>query len=324
MDLVLSPYDISAQSIAAMAAPLLAWPSGSVLTLRPEPLEGPDSGALTRAAAGVAGMARFIESWRWTGRLWREGVFRARTERAEPIEAVRALCARIATEPALAMLRPVVSPALFEESETYLNALLRDLERGGGDPKVTLPVQSGLEALAAGLGVPIVRAHRPPARPLAGPTPLFSFSLPLLAEADGDSIVELLHSLEPELAALNDVLKPIVDEAIECGRPSDSESVRALELACGAYAAAFTRASPALGASADAAGDPFRPCEALITAEIAEPGGSLTAAARGFGRLAGSAPRTMGSAPTPGLVRAGSGPLLVLSVRRLPFEPASA
>lgn len=320
MDLIISPYDISARSPAAMAAPLLAWPSGSVLTLRPEPLEGAERGAVSRAAAGVVGMARFLDSWRWTAGLWREGVLRARTERAEPIEAVRALCARIANEPHLAPLRPVVSAELFDDSESYLNALLRDLDRGGGDPKVTLPVQAGLEALAASLGVPVVRTHRPAVRPAAVGAPLFSFSLPMLAEADGDSVLELLHTTEPELAALDGALSRVVSDVLRTGAPPQPIPIDALKRACDGFARGFERSLPALRTHAEAAGDPFRACEASVYAELVEPGSSLEAAARGFGRMTGSPPPIRVGGDEPGLIKAGDRRLLVLSVKRLPFD----
>lgn len=323
MDLVISPYDITARSPAAMAAPLLAWPSGTALTLRPEPLEGAGRPEVSRAASTVAGLSRFLDSWRWTASLWREGLFSARTERAEPLQAVRALCTRIREEPALAPLRAVVSPELFEDTEMYLRALFRDLERGGGDPKVTLPVQAGLEAMAAELGWPLVRTHRPASRRASAPPAAFGFTVPMLSEADGDSVLELLHTLEPECAALDRALTRVADRVLATGTSAPNDLIADLRVAGEHYAEAFARATPTLRAHAAEAGDPFRICEAAITGELWRPGASLAVAARGFGRIAQSAIPRLAASAEPGLVRAESGPLLVLSVRKLPFDAAS-
>ncbi|MEL6741711.1 MAG: DUF2752 domain-containing protein, partial [Planctomycetota bacterium] len=64
----------------------------------------------------------------------------------------RAACDRIAGEPWLDPLRPLVRPELFEDDRAYLGAVSRDVLKGGPDPALSIPLAAGLDASPEGHG----------------------------------------------------------------------------------------------------------------------------------------------------------------------------
>ena len=166
---VLSPYEFNARSVCCSAALFVGSPS---VTLLPAPLEGTDPGAVGRAMLESPGFSRLIDRWSWSSALWHSGALcgglgggagAAGRGRECPLGHVQRAAAQIcgSDEPgggmegsdrALSPLAKLVRETRFEETAHYLEALSRDLERGGGDPSVSVPVSVGMESYAKAVG----------------------------------------------------------------------------------------------------------------------------------------------------------------------------
>ncbi|HBS29426.1 MAG TPA: hypothetical protein DEB06_08245 [Phycisphaerales bacterium] len=133
----------------------------------------------------------------------------------------------------------------------------------------------------------------------------------MLSDTGGDTLVELLHTLEPALGALDRAL----GGALADGSGPTPESIAELRGASTRYAREFIGALPALRAGAERYGEPFKVCEAIVSVSRVSPGASAHAYARGLARL--SAAPAAASEPR----AASGGTLTVMDVRRSPFDP---
>ncbi len=210
LTLILSPYDLSARSPAAMAALLLA---DHAVTLRPTPFEGTSRAAVADAVDASPRYLRFMESWRWTGPLWRgDPVLSAHHRDAEPFEEIRRVASLVEDDPALAVLRPLVESTLFHDGSAYLDAVSRDL-LGGGDPGVGIPLRAGLERFAARHALPIVRCSAGSMTDKLGLSlakPVAKIDLPLMLDAGGEDLVALRTVLARDLRALRRQLRRLL------------------------------------------------------------------------------------------------------------------
>jgi hypothetical protein len=156
MLIVVSPYHLTTREPAAMVSLLLG--EGAV-TMLPAPLHARDRAHVEHAAASIPNYVRFMESWRWSLPLWREGVIGGAIDGAEPADDVRRAYVRVAKEPDFASLRVIMKQELFENEEMYLDAVSRDVLRAGPDPGITVPVAAGLDAFAARHGLGVARSE---------------------------------------------------------------------------------------------------------------------------------------------------------------------
>lgn len=152
----LSPYHLTTREAPALAACLLAE---RVVTMIPAPFDGTQREHVGRAAAQVPRYLELMESWRWALPLFTAGLIVTDFNGEDIADDVAAACARIAGEDRYADLRPFMKEHLFDDQRQYLDAICRDLLRGGPDPALTVPVAAGIDAFAARHGLVVVRAE---------------------------------------------------------------------------------------------------------------------------------------------------------------------
>ncbi|MBX3363302.1 MAG: hypothetical protein KF866_00940 [Phycisphaeraceae bacterium] len=154
MDCVVSPYFLTTREPPVMAALLFAR---QVVTMMPTP------GRVTRRAVAdaVSTAPRYLdlmESWRWSMPLWKADIIAPVWRGEDAAEDVRAQVERIAEDDTLNDLRPFMHYGLYENEQTYLNLVARDVLRGGPDPGVSVPVAAGMDAFAGRHGLWVARS----------------------------------------------------------------------------------------------------------------------------------------------------------------------
>ncbi|MFN0134273.1 MAG: hypothetical protein ACKVW3_17305 [Phycisphaerales bacterium] len=235
MRVALSPYHLTTREPAAMAALLLAQ---DIITLLPGPAPA-QAGGETPAADAVAAARRIpayltlMRAWEWSMPLWR-----AASVRAHPDALSQALAAldSIADNPRFEPLRPLMRPDLFADSDAFLRALSEDLLKSGPSPAVSVPVQAGLDRLAARFGLVAARSDRASVVQRAETAMcarLCSFAVPVLLRAGGERLLRARARLAPPLADLRAAI----------GTTGDSPDI---SNAAAAYADAFESALPDL------------------------------------------------------------------------------
>ncbi|MEQ9096775.1 hypothetical protein AY599_05035 [Leptolyngbya valderiana BDU 20041] len=213
MDALVSPYHFTTREAPVMAAVLLA---DQVYTLLPSP-QGVSPTAARSAADRVPEYLDMIRSWRWSQPLWEAGVVLPSVdELAHPAAEMASAWKRLTTDPACAALGPLMRLDLFGDEDDYLQAVARDVLRAGPDPGVSVPVMLGLDRYAARHALTVVRpepssvVQKAEAR-LSKTRDRLALVLPVLLQADADSIVIARDMLEPELEAL----RAAMDAAVE-------------------------------------------------------------------------------------------------------------
>jgi len=242
-----------------MAAVLLA---DRVYTLLPSP-RGADSGSARLAADRVPEYLDMIRSWRWSQPLWEAGVVLPSVdERANPAAEMASAWKRLTTDPACAALGPLMRLDLFGSEDDYLQAVARDVLRAGPDPGVSVPVMLGLDRYAARHALTVVRPEpssvvQKAEQRLSVGRDRLALVLPVLLQADADSIVIARDMLEPELEALRAAMDSVVVALQACpqrspgpGLERDAWCARARE-AAGRYAEAFDHHLPEIAACQD-------------------------------------------------------------------------
>jgi hypothetical protein len=315
LTLILSPYDLSARSPAAMAALLLA---DHAVTLRPTPFEGTSRAAVADAVDASPRYLRFMESWRWTGPLWREGpVLTAHHHDAEPFEEIRRVASLVDDDPALAILRPLVESTLFHDGSAYLDAVSRDL-LGGGDPGVGIPLRAGLERFAARHALPIVRCSAGSMTDKLGQSlakPVTKIDLPLMLDAGGEDLVALRATLARELRALRKQLSGLLS--------GDTNSVADVVNAAREFESRFRDIAEDFEPSGEPARRAARPAMVSLTIALFPSDTTLRSASAAMIAATGQRPKPSSTSTTT-TTRAPSalalGPFWALDVRVLPWD----
>lgn len=256
MDLAISPYHLTTREPAAMAAMLLG---ARVFTILPVPADGVSKPSVRRAMHDCPRYARLLESWRWSGPLWRGGVVRSTLEGKDAMGEARAADAGIAREPQWQPLRRFQHDGLFGAGQAALDLVCADLLKGGPDPGICVPLVAGLDRFAAAHGLMAVRSGgeqvrsgRPPslaqrAEALMG-TPVFSAAVPVLTAAGGEVLARAREMLEPDLHPLREAMSLTLREA-------DAKTIQArVRAAAGRYHEAFEAARRELVGRDDEAG----------------------------------------------------------------------
>lgn len=260
MEALVSPYHFTTREPPVMAAVLLA---DRVYTLLPSPLGAADSGAARSAADRVPEYLDMMRSWRWSQPLWEAGVVMPSVDAlASPAAEMASAWRRLTTDPACAALGPLMRLDLFGNEDDYLQAVARDVLRAGPDPGVSVPVMLGLDRYAARHALTVVRpepssvVQRAEQRLSVGRDRL-ALVLPVLLQADADSIVIARDMLEPELEALRAAMDAAMDGLQACpvraagpGPERDAWCARAREAAA-RYAEAFDAHLPEIAACQD-------------------------------------------------------------------------
>lgn len=246
LNLAVSPYHLSTREpVAAIALTLC----DHAVTALPEPAEGRSREQVRAAVDRLPRFLRVLESWRWSGPLWRAGVVGA-GQVAPPEHAFQGVAAAgrdVSSESAFARLAATVVPpppraaAAAEEptdaEDRWLDALCTDLLRGGPDPRLSTAVTAALDRFAAAHGYIAVRgptdslAQRAEAR-LA--RKVFSIALPVMSRAAGGKILDLRNTLAEPLAGLRAAMADAFD-AVSSG----ATARQPLTASAAAYTVAF-------------------------------------------------------------------------------------
>lgn len=239
LDLAVSPYHLSTREAPAMAALVLA---DRVVTLLPVPEEGVSRAAVRAALDRSPRYLRLLESWRWSGALWRAGVVSSEYGGDRACDELERVFEAIVGEPANAALRPLVRPKdrrTGAGADEYLDALSHDVVRGGPDPGLNIPVTAALDRFSAERGVCVVRgataslAQRAEGR--LGRR-VFSIGLPMLLRGDGEAVASVREACARSLAdlrsAIGAALRPVLDRTPPAG--VDTPRDPAAELAAAA------------------------------------------------------------------------------------------
>ena len=259
MDALVSPYHFTTREAPVMAAVLLA---DRVYTLLPSP-QGADSGSARMAADRVPEYLDMMRSWRWSQPLWEAGVVLPSVdELASPAAEMASAWKRLTTDPACAALGPLMRLDLFGSEDDYLQAVARDVLRAGPDPGVSVPVMLGLDRYAARHALTVVRPEpssvvQKAEQRLSVRRDRLALVVPVLLQADADSIVIARDMLEPELEALRAAMDAVVGALQACperapgpGLEREAWCARAREAAA-RYAEAFDQHLPEIAACQD-------------------------------------------------------------------------
>lgn len=251
-----SPYHITTREPAALAAFLLAR---GVVTLLPAPGgSGGDSTAggngsrrdrAREAAVSVPRYLEFMESWRWTVPLWEAGVVAAGLGGEDAVGDVRAVCESIEGDERFSRLRVFSKPELWETEEGYLEAVARDVLKGGPDPAITVPLAAGMDRFAARHGLVVARSAAisvvQKAEERLGRR-VFAVAAPVLLQASAERLVAARVMLEAELDDMRGAMEDVAALEATAANGEMDEAMSALAQAARAYAAAFEESREAL------------------------------------------------------------------------------
>lgn len=272
MDLVISPYHLTTREPPALAAAVL---SSRAITFLPEPFSGADARSLTRAVAASPRYLQAMDAWRWSQPLWDAGLFATRGEHDATLDHVHEAWEAICSRDDCAPLRSLLRPDLFAEQSRYLDAISRDLLRGGPDPGISLPVAAGLDRFACSNRLAVLRtaatsvAQRVEDR-LA--KRLLTVAVPLAVQADAHRLADLRQRLDQELDEFRIALRDLVDAAYDADLSGASLAVDpARRIALDRAASALTRSfeSQREQLLRDARADEVRLIDATCTLTIA-------------------------------------------------------
>jgi hypothetical protein len=244
MIVAVSPYHLTTRELPVMASLLLAE---RVVTLLPAPGSFSSVHDVSRAVGAAPSYLEFMRSWEWSMPLWRNGVITAPLGPEGPAADVRRAVERIDLDPRYATLRSFMRPDLFGDPDRLLEALSRDLNKGGPDPALSVPVCAGLDAFAARHDLPIARSE-PASLSQRAEGKLGELRgrivLPAINQAPAQRLLEARQWLAPELEPLRDAFAAFLR--------SDARSALAeLRAAVRTYSGAFDAILPDLVAPID-------------------------------------------------------------------------
>ncbi|HZW09230.1 MAG TPA: hypothetical protein VFF69_04940 [Phycisphaerales bacterium] len=233
-----SPYHMTTREPPAMAALLLAE---RALTFMPAPRGTRE--AIEQAAAESPEYLRFMETWAWSMPLWERGAIGSALNGDNAFNDMHTAWRQLMDDERYAPLRPLARTGLFETQREYLDAVSRDLLKGGPDPGISLPLAAGIDRFAARRGLVVMRSApasvSQKAESLLGRR-VFAVALPILVQASAEKLIEVRELLADELeelaAAIGEVARVVGagDEVRD-----DPELVARVEQASRAYAHAF-------------------------------------------------------------------------------------
>lgn len=324
LSMVLSPYELSTRSGAAMAAFLLAdGPgAGGITTLLPGPFGDATPARAREAAAATPQYQRLIDAWRWTGPLWRSSLLRPGDGDASPLDEARLLCRRVEADPELEPLRSLLSAELLADEAAYLEAVSRDLLRGGGDPAISVPVEAGMAMYAARRGVPFVRAQSAGATRRVSATatsaPRLRVTMQVPTRGEGDELLVIREAMASSLAPVRGALRTALASMVEGvpDRAAADDAARAADAFACEFGGAISRGGALSRGGLDAT--LLQPAMVTITASRGPADADLRSAARALRTLRGMPPtRAIADAASTALAPA---PVLTLTVRTSVFD----
>ena len=202
----MSPYHLTTRELPATVSLTLA---DAAVTLVPEPAEGPSREAVREAVSRVPRLLRVLESWRWSGPLWRAGLVAGAGVGGETAFAGVAGAERdMFADPSLASItgRALQHQSVpGDQADRWLDALCTDLLKGGPDPLISTTITAALDRFGAANGFVSVRgptdslAQRAEVRLMRR---VFSVALPVMSRAAGGRIALLRIDLRKQLVPL--------------------------------------------------------------------------------------------------------------------------
>lgn len=213
MDIAVSPYHLTTREPPATAWLLLA---SRVFTLAPGPRRAGASArdAAMDAASRAPTYAAMMSAWEWSMPLWRTGVLQSSLDQDDASLDVHAINQRIAHDPAYLCLRTLMRAELLDDDTAYLEALARDLLKGGPDPALSLPLVAAIDRFASRHDMAVARAH-PVSIAQRAELGLgeagTALALPVLVQATAPRIIHARQVLEHPLAALRHALKDAIE-----------------------------------------------------------------------------------------------------------------
>lgn len=255
---VVSPYHVTTREPPAMAALLLGE---RVVTMMPAPLNGSRREQAEAAAGRVPRYLSLLKSWEWTVPLWEAGVLASSCGGRDPVEDVRSACRTIDRDGRFAPLRPLMRPGLFDTDEGYLDAVSRDLLKGGPDPAICVPVSAGMDRFAMAHGLTPMRsealslAQQAEARLGAR---AFALAVPILLRGGAGRLLAARRELDAELRGLRAALRCSAD-----GHAGNGD----LAAAARAYTHAFEAHWSAIASAVAGNDDTERPVRATVAIE---------------------------------------------------------
>ena len=242
MLVAVSPYHLTTREPAAIAALLLA---DRVVTLLP----GQDRRGAERAAERLPHYLDFVLSWEWSVPLWEAGLICGAVDGLNATTDVQAAYAQVASDERLSPLRHLMRTDVLDSEEQFLDAVARDLLKGGPDPTITVPLAAGLDRFAIRCGAAVARSH-PTSVVQVAETRLgrraFAFAAPVLLQASAERLLDARDMLEPELAELRLAVGGMTNPSLRTNGHERMDPAERLEAAASVYARAFDRLRPEL------------------------------------------------------------------------------
>lgn len=234
-----SPYHLTTREPPAMAALLLAERG---FTFMPAPRGTRE--AIEQALAESPEYLRFMETWAWSMSLWEHGVLASALDDGDDaLGDLHTAWLMLRDDERYAPLRPLARTGLFETQREFLDAISRDLVRGGPDPGVSLPLAAGIDRFAARRGLVVMRSTPTSVAQKAEQRlgrRVFAVALPILLQASAERLIEVRGLLAEELEDLAGAVGAIAGVVARGDDVRDDPSlVEGVEHAARAYAHAF-------------------------------------------------------------------------------------
>lgn len=323
LELVLSPYDLTARSAAAVAACVLA---DRVITLMPGPGKDLPKDPAALARRGTPAFERLAEAWDWSGPLWRSGAIIAGMNGDAVAESVRSQRIGIERSADLGVLASLIRRTdAGEDDGARFDAICRDLVTGGINPSVTVPMGAAVESFASERGVTLVRGASKSLTgriEKSGERVVFRMSMTCVIEADASDLVALRSAVGESAREFRSALGGLLRATSQgAGQGAIASALAAADAGRTEFEAALEERVEQRRRGASFSGQRIKVSRVTLTGSLAEWGGSVRAAGVAAAALARRGPRALdgdlapppgGGGPAGGLAR---GPMAVLTLK---------
>lgn len=257
MNIAVSPYHMTTRELPAMAALLLA---ARVVTFMPGVFKGDEVGGRDSVGAAARGSARYVklvESWGWSMPLWQDGVIESSFAGDDASGDVRAVWDRLATDDRYSALRPFIRLGFGEDREEFIEAVAKDVLKGGPDPSISVPLLAGLDRFSSRHGLVVARAEPSSVAQKAEAAfadPVVRVVLPLILQGSSEAVMFAREELAEELEEFRTALQTVGSLALEVPRVETAAMATAtasMMRAALAFERAFSQTLPLMEARQD-------------------------------------------------------------------------
>lgn len=323
-DLIISPYDLSARSGAAVAA---CWLGDRVATLMPAPGRDQPRDPSALARHGSPAFERLAESWRWSAPLWQAGVVVPGMDGESVSAALAREAESIARDPAMTPLKHLMDRSTSGDESRFFDSVCRDLVIGGSNPAVTVPMTSAVEGFASAHGLTLVRETPKSLMgriERSGSRPVFRFSMLTVVQADASDLIELRQSASESLGPIRAAMAALVRSVRQGGDERRSaEALGSVESFRPSCERVLQERVAALRASSMFSGQRIKLQRVSLTGSLVGAGSAVRAALSAARAVAEGHGAKVVAKPSlnqdTALARAG---LVAITVKPLPFDEA--